>query len=312
MCPPHLFSTNLSGKTFIVTGGNSGIGLVTVEQLARQGARVILACRRPVEGEKAAAEIKRRGASGKVDVMLLDLSDLESIKKFTTAFEKLQTPLHGLVNNAGVMNTPFIKTKQGFEMQFGTNHLGHYLLTELLTSHLLKNAPSRVVNLSSCFHDKAMGREGQIDFDDPNFERRKYDGWVAYAQSKLANLLHAKHLAKRLAGSGVTAVSVHPGWVRTNLIRQSMPVWLQDVLLKPIFKLAGMIEPWEGVQSTLYALLAPEVEKHNGAYFSQVGIYREKEATKGGWPLKSPNPHAHDDAAAERLDEISRKLVGLK
>jgi NAD(P)-dependent dehydrogenase (short-subunit alcohol dehydrogenase family) len=210
------------------------------------------------------------------------------------------------------MNTPFLKTKQGYEIQFGTNHLGHYLLTELLLPHLQKSAPARIVNLSSCFHDKAMGREGRIDFDDLHFERRKYDGWVAYGQSKLANLLHAKQLAKRLGGIGVTAVSVHPGWVRTNLIRESMPVWLQDVLLKPIFRLAGMIEPWEGAQSTLYALLAPEVEKHNGAYFSQLGIYREKEATKGGWPLKSPNPHAHDETSAERLDVVSRQLVGLE
>lgn len=312
LCPSHLLETNLSGKTYIVTGGNSGIGLVTVEQLSRQGARVILACRRPEQGRRAVEEIKKRGTTVSIDLMEIDLSDLDSVRSFVAAFDKLNLSLHGLVNNAGVMNTPNGKTRQGYEIQFGTNHLGHYLLTELLLPNLQKNSPSRVVNLSSCFHDKAMGKEGRIDFEDLHFERRKYDGWVAYGQSKLANLLHAKQLAKRLKGSGVTTVSVHPGWVRTNLIRQSMPVWLQDVLLKPIFKLAGMIEPWEGVQSTLYALLAPEVEKHNGAYFSQVGIYRDKEATKGGWPLKSPNPHAHDDDAAERLDEISRKLVGLK
>lgn len=312
LCPSHLLETNLSGKTYIVTGGNSGIGLVTVEQLSRQGARVILACRRPEQGRLAVEAIKKGGIRGSIDVMELDLSDLDSVRSFVAAFDKLNLSLNGLVNNAGVMNTPSGKTRQGYEMQFGTNHLGHYLLTELLLPNLQKNSPSRVVNLSSCFHDKAMGKEGRIDFEDLHFERRKYDGWVAYGQSKLANLLHAKQLAKRLKGSGVTTVSVHPGWVRTNLIRQSMPVWLQDILLKPLFKLAGMIEPWEGVQSTLYALLAPEVEKYNGAYFSQVGIYREKEATKGGWPLKSPNPHAHDDAAAERLDEISRKLVGLK
>lgn len=311
LCPSHLLETNLSGKTYIVTGGNSGIGLVTVEQLSRQGARVILACRRPEQGRLAVEAIKKGVIRGSIDVMELDLSDLDSVRSFVAAFDKLNLSLNGLVNNAGIMNTPSGKTRQGYEMQFGTNHLGHYLLTELLLPHLKKSSPSRVVNLSSCFHDKAMGREGKIDFDDLHFERRKYDGWAAYGQSKLANLLHAKQLAKRLSGSGVTAVSVHPGWVRTNLIRQSMPVWLQDVLLKPVFKLAGMIEPWEGAQSTLYALLAPEVERHNGAYFSQVGIYRDKEATKGGWPLRSPNPHAHDDVAAERLDEISRKLVGL-
>lgn len=311
MCPSHLLSIDLSGKTYIVTGGNSGIGLVTVEQLSRQGAQVILACRRTDDGERAASEIKQKGTRGTIKVMELDLADLDSVRRFADSFGKLDSLLHGLVNNAGVMNTPFLRTKQRFEMQIGTNHLGHYLLTELMLPYLQKSAPSRVVALSSCFHDKAMGREGKIDFDDLNFERRKYDGWTAYAQSKLANLLHAKQLAKRTAGTGITAVSVHPGWVRTNLIRQSMPVWVQDVLLKPIFKLAGMIEPWEGSQTTLYALLSPDIPQHNGAFFSQLGIYREKEATKGGWPLRSPNPNAHSEEIADRLDTISRQLVGL-
>ncbi|MFM8268662.1 MAG: SDR family NAD(P)-dependent oxidoreductase, partial [Pseudomonadota bacterium] len=219
--------------------------------------------------------------------------------------------LHGLINNAGVMYTPFGKTKDGFETQFGTNHLGHYLLTELLLPLLKKSAPSRIVNLSSCYHDKAQGREGKIHFDDLNFEKRKYDGWEAYAQSKLANLLHAKQLAKRLEGSGVTAVSVHPGWVRTPLFRNMGPLWIQDYLLRPILHLAGMIEPWEGAQTTLYALLAPEVEAHNGAFFSQTGFYRSKEAKRGGWPLQSPNPMAHDEKIAERLDQVSKKLVKL-
>ena len=156
-----------------------------------------------------------------------------------------------------------------------------------------------------------MGREGRIDFEDLNFERRKYDGWSAYAQSKLANLLHAKQLSKVLSGTGVTAVSVHPGWVRSNLIHFSMPVFLQDILLRPLFRLAGMLEPWEGAQSSLFALLSPEVPQQSGKYFSQLGIYRTREANRGGWPLHSPNPHAHDDGAAERLYQVSRQLVGL-
>jgi len=154
-------------------------------------------------------------------------------------------------------------------------------------------------------------REGHIDFDDLQFERRKYDGWEAYAQSKLANLLHARQLAKRLAGRGVTVASVHPGWVRTNLIRSTMPLWAQDMVLRPVLRLAGMIEPWEGAQTSLYALLSPDVDAHSGAYFSQRGMYRDKAANEGGWPMRSPNPHAHDDAAAERLYAVSRKLVGL-
>lgn len=310
MCSPALLERDLAGKIFVVTGGNSGIGLVTVEQLAKQGAHVVLAARRPAEGERARAEVLARSPRGSVESATLDLASLASVRAFAAVLLEKHATLHGLVNNAGVMNTPAGKTADGFEMQLGTNHLGHYLLTELLLPALQRGAPARVVNVSSCFHDRANGREGRIDFDDLHFERRPYDGWAAYAQSKLANVLHAKHLAKRLGGTGVTTASVHPGWVRTNLIRHSMPVWAQN-MLGPVLRLGGMIEPWEGAQTTLHALLAPEVDAASGAYFSQVGIYREKAAKKGGWPLRSPNPNAHDDAAAERLDHVSRRLVGL-
>jgi NAD(P)-dependent dehydrogenase (short-subunit alcohol dehydrogenase family) len=310
-CPESLLDLDLSGKVFVVTGGNSGIGLVTVTQLAKQGARVILACRRVPEGERAREQLVASGVRGSVDVMELDLASLDSVRSFAKRFLEKQDSLHGLVNNAGVMNPPQGKTRDGFELQFGTNHLGHYLLTELLLPALKKGAPSRIVNLSSCFHDKAFGREGRIDFEDLHFERRKYDGWAAYAQSKLANLLHSRHLARRLSGTGVVTASVHPGWVRSNLIKFSMPLFLQDTVLRPFLRLAGMIEPEEGAQSTLFALLSPEVEAKSGQYFSQVGIYRTSEAKRGGWPMHSPNPNAHDDAVAERLDEVSRRLVGL-
>jgi retinol dehydrogenase-13 len=310
-CPPALLSIDLTGKTYLVTGGNSGIGKETVRQLVAQGATVTLACRRPEEGVRARDEIISGGVSGKIRVEALDLASLESVRECAKRVAASTPVLHGLVNNAGIMNTPFKKTREGFELQFGTNHLGHFLLTELLLPLLKAGAPSRVVNVSSCFHDKAMGREGKIDFEDLHFEKKKYDGWEAYAQSKLANLLHARHLGRKLAGSGITVASVHPGWVRSNLIQHSMPVWAQDFLLFPLLKLAGMIEPRDGAQSSLYALLAPEVIGQSGAYFSQLGIYRTKEAARGGWPLHSPNPAAHDDAAAERLDQVSRQSVGL-
>ncbi len=312
LCPPDLLSRDLSGKTFVVTGGNSGIGLTTVGQLARQGAHVVLACRRPAEGERARAEFVAAGVGGVIEVMELDLANLASVRSFAGAFVAGHKSLHGLVNNAGVMNTPAGKTKDGFETQLGTNHLGHFLLTELLLGVLQTSAPARVVNVSSCFHDVANGRKGAIDFDDLHFEQRKYDGWEAYAQSKLANVLHARELAARMAGTGVTAVSVHPGWVRTNLVRSFMPVWLQNTVLRPFLRMSGMIEPWEGTQSTLFALLSPEVTEHSGAFFSQLGVYRDKSANGGGWPLRSPNPNAHDDASALRLTAVSRKLVGLE
>jgi len=310
LCPVELLKENLSGKTYLVTGGNSGIGWVTVKQLATQGASVVLACRRANQGNQVVQSLPIE-LQKQIKVEKLDLADLDAVRAFAKRFLEVHSALHGLVNNAGVMNTPFGKTKDGFETQFGTNHLGHFLLTELLLPLLKKSAPSRIINLSSCYHDKAMGREGKIHFEDLHFERAKYDGWRAYAQSKLANLLHAKTLAQQLKGTGVVAVSVHPGWVRTNLIRQTMPIWIQDTLLRPLFRLGGMIEPWEGAQTTLYTLLAPEISSHSGSYFSQTGFYRTRQASRGGWPLQSPNPHAHDDLTAKRLDEVSRKLVKL-
>jgi NAD(P)-dependent dehydrogenase (short-subunit alcohol dehydrogenase family) len=311
MCPPELLTKDLAGRRYVVTGANGGIGLVAAKQLAKQGAEVILACRRTDAGEAAAAGIQAElGDRAKLAVEALDLGDLDSVRAFAARLSAKHETLHGLLNNAGVMNTPAGTTQQGFETQFGVNHLGHFLLTELLTPMLIAGAPARVVNVSSCFHDQAMGREGTIDLGDLNWQRRDYDGWAAYAQSKLANLLHAKALAKRLADTGVTAVSVHPGWVRTDLMRHSMPS-LVEKLARPFMRLAGMIEPWEGAQTSLYALLADEVPEQPGAFYSQTGVYRDRSLNKGGWPLRSPNPQAHDDELADRLWVRSEELVGL-
>lgn len=310
LCPPEVLTRDLRGQVAIVTGANSGIGLVTAQQLARQGAVVVLGVRRLAEGQAAAESMRQAVPKAQLEVRELDLGDLGSVRRFAASFLAAHDRLHLLINNAGVMNTPRGRTRDGFETQLGVNHLGHFLLTSLLTARLIESAPARIVNLSSCYHDRAMGRDGDIHFDDLFFERSKYDGWTAYAQSKLANLLHAQELARRLRGTGVTAVSVHPGWVRTSLMRHSMPSWLQ-VATRPVLRALGMIEPWEGAQTSLYAALAPEVEAHPGAFFSQVGMYRERAANAGGWPLRSPNPNAHDDAKARRLWQVSEELVGL-
>ena len=311
ICSPEVLSQDLHGRRVIVTGANSGIGFVTAKQLAKQGASVTLACRNETEGRARADEIRAEVPNADLEVRKLDLGDLSSVRAFVDGYLADHDSLHLLINNAGVMNTPKGKTVDGFETQIGVNHLGHFLLTELLLDTLKKSAPARVVAVSSCYHDKAMGREGVIVLDDLHFDNRKYDGWLSYAQSKLANLLHAKQLAKRLEGTGVTAVSVHPGWVRTELMRHSMPAWMQSVT-RPFMRMMGMIEPWEGAQTTLYAALAPDVEHHPGAYYSQTGTYRDKSKNAGGWPLESPNPHAHDDEMAQRLYERSRELVGLE
>lgn len=309
-CDPHLLDIDLKGTTAIVTGSNSGIGEVTARQLAKQGAQVILACRNESQAQASIERIQAEVPTASLEFIRLDLGDLASVRSFVKRFLAHHSSLHLLINNAGVMNTPQEKTKDGFEMQLGVNHLGHFLLTELLLTTLKASAPARIVNLSSAFHDKAMGREGDIHFGDLFFERSKYDGWKAYAQSKLANLLHAKDLARRLDGTQVTAVSVHPGWVRSNLMRHSMPSWVEG-LSRPVLRLFGQIEPWEGAQATLHAALSPDVPQHPGAYFSQVGIYRDSSSNGGGFPLRSPNPNAHDAEKARRLYEVSLTLVGL-
>lgn len=309
-CSPQLLAKDLSGRVIVVTGANSGIGLVSANQLAKQGATLIYACRRVGEAEKAIAALKEEHPTAIASARPLDLGDLTSVRAFAAGLLAEHDTLHGLLNNAGVMNTSAdAKTKDGFEMQIGVNHLGHFLLTDLLLPALKKGAPSRVVNVSSCFHDKAQGREGKIVVEDLHFENRKFDGWEAYAQSKLANVLHAKQLAKHLEGTNVTAVSVHPGWVRTDLAKHTMPLFMQNYILRPIFGLMGMIEPWHGAQTSLHALLADDVAEHSGEFYSQTGVYRDKSCNKGGWPLKSPNPHAHDEAMAEALWKKSEELV---
>ena len=309
MVRSELLNQDLTGKTYVVTGANSGIGLVTTQQLARQGATVVMGVRRVKEGQRVAAEIRRETASAQLFVYPLELADLASVRAFAAEVNRNHPKLQGLVNNAGVMKTPFGHTKDGFETQFGVNHLGHFLLTNLLTEALKAGAPSRVVNLSSYFHEFAMGRKGEIHFDDLNYHSRPFDSWEAYAQSKLANLLHARELGRRLADTGVTTASVNPGFVHTNLLTVPLPMWLQRLVVIPVMRLAGMIEPWEGAQTTLHALLAPEVAQHSGAYYSQMARYKDKASRAGGWPLRSPNPVAHDDAVAARLWNASQALV---
>lgn len=311
MCDPKLLQKDLSGRVYIVTGANSGSGLATSEQLVRQGAHVVGACRRVEAGQQEFANFTR--LRGTAEIMELDLASLESVRRFAKAFLAKHNRLDALVNNAGLVVSEG-KTKDGFELTFGTNHLGHFLLTELLLDTLKTSAPSRIVCLSSVVHAGNRNGAAEIDFDDLNYEKRPYSSMQAYAQSKLANLLHAKELARRLDGTGVTAVSVHPGWIRSNFGAEVIPGFLRrpmNLMLRPFSGFLGIVTPYEGAQTTLHCLLDDDVPKHNGAYFSQNSIlYPNKENRPGGWPMRSPNPNAHDVKQAERLYEISLELVG--
>ena len=282
---------SLKGKTVVITGGNTGIGKETAVDLARRGARVIIGCRNLQKGKEALNEIKERSGNPNVFLEEIDLASLESVGKFADTILNSEPRLDILINNAGVMACPYQKTKDGFEMQFGTNHLGHFLLTMLLLDRLKRSQPSRIINVSSSVH--RMG-SGKINFEDINYEK-SYGSWAAYFNSKLANVLFTRELSKRLEGTHVTANSLHPGAVITDLQRHS---FIGSGLLFPLrwytFKTAE-----QGAQTTIHCAVSEEMEGVSGKYLRDCAIVEE---SKG----------AQDDAAAKKLWDLSVKLVGLE
>ena len=313
MCDPKLFEKDLSGRIYIVTGANSGSGFATTKQLAEQGAHVVGACRRVAAAEEAFANLGN--IKGSVEIMELDLASLTSVRHFAEAFLAKHDRLDGLVNNAGVMYAPEGRTEDGFETQFGINYIGHFLLTELLLDTLKASAPARVVNVSSVAHAGMGGIYGEIVFDDLNFDQREYKAGEAYANSKLANVLHALDLSRRLEGSGVSAFSVHPGWIRSNLIAGSGGIvgkFVQNVLMRPLAGVLGTMSWFEGAQTSLHCLLDDDAPNHSGEFYSQNSIfYPNKESRPGGWPMQSPNQLANDTELAEKLYLRSLELVGF-
>jgi NAD(P)-dependent dehydrogenase (short-subunit alcohol dehydrogenase family) len=310
MCDPKLFEKDLSGQIYIITGANSGSGFATTKQLAKQGAQVVGACRRVNAGNEAFAELDN--LRGTIEVMELDLASLASVRRFADAFLAKYDRLDGLVNNAGVMMSPESRTEDGFETQFGINYLGHFLLTELLLDTLQASTPSRIINVSSMAHAGMSGIYGEIDFDDLHFDKKEYHPGQAYANSKFANVLHALDLSRRLEGTGVSAFSVHPGWIRSNLAQGALR-FAQNVLLRPFSGMLGTMSWFEGAQTSLHCLLDDNAPNHSGAYYSQNSIlYPNKENRPGGWPMLSPHPHGRDTKLAEKLYHVSMELVGLK
>lgn len=312
-CDPKLFEKDLKGQVIIVTGANSGIGFVTTEKLVKQGATVVMACRSEERGKTAASKIGEKGV-----YMNLDLASLQSVKDFVAAFEEKYNRLDVLINNAGVMACPLIRTKEGFENQFGCNHLGHFLLSTLLFPIMVTTAekngkPSRFIALSSvAAAQMSMGMNSApaiIDFDDMNCEKKDYDSGVAYQQSKLANSLHALEVSKRFDPSKIIAASLHPGWVYSNLDQHVFGTGIFGWIVRKLFLLSGhMITTEDGAQTTLHCVLNDDIE--NGAFYSQFGIYIEKEYQNGGWPMTLPNPNFTEENASKLWKE-SEKLVGV-
>ncbi|MCF8260076.1 MAG: SDR family NAD(P)-dependent oxidoreductase [Melioribacteraceae bacterium] len=286
---------DLSGKVVIVTGSSSGIGFDNARVLVGKNAEVIIAVRNAEKGNNAIEKIKSTVPNANLKLMLLDLSDLGSVKSFAENFKNQYTKLDILINNAGVMIPPYSKTKDGFELQFGTNHLGHFALTALLFD-LIKSTPgSRIINVASNAH-----KMGKLNFEDLQWENRKYEAWKSYGDSKISNLYFTYELARRLAKSNIEVIAAasHPGWTATELQRHSGFVEFLNKLF------AQNIEM--GALPTLYA--ATEKDVKNGDYFGPDGWQEWK-----GYPKKvESNALSKDESIAKQLWGTSEELTGLK
>ncbi|XP_037007698.2 retinol dehydrogenase 14 [Artibeus jamaicensis] len=290
----------MQGKTVLITGANSGLGRATAAELLRMGARVIMGCRDRARAEEAAGELRRdlrpdggpdTGGVGELVIRELDLASLCSVRAFCQEMLQEEPRLDVLINNAGIFQCPYMKTEDGFEMQFGVNHLGHFLLTNLLLGLLKSSAPSRIVVVSSKLY-----KYGDINFEDLNSEQ-SYNKSFCYSRSKLANILFTRELARRLEGTQVTVNALHPGIVRTNLGRHiHIPLWV-----RPLFNLVSWAffkTPEEGAQTSIYLASSPEVEGVSGKYF---GDCKEEELL----------PKAMDESVARKLWDVSEVMVGI-
>ncbi|XP_068456209.1 dehydrogenase/reductase SDR family member 13-like [Clinocottus analis] len=284
----------MAGKTVIITGGNTGIGKATAQHLVRKGARVILACRNQVKAEVAIKDIQQATGSTDVLFMQLDLASLKSVRCFTERFLETESRLDLLINNAGLVADG--RTEDGFGIEFGVNHLGHFLLTYLLLDILTQAGGGRVVTVSSMAY-----RWGHIDLEALAVNRHLGTGryswqfFQAYCNSKLCNMLFTHELAKRLKGSPVSCYSVHPGVVRTELSR-NVSLW-QKVFIEPIARLL-FLDPEAGAQTTLHCCLQEGLEPLSGRYFFCCAA-------------EDVTPRGRDDGVARKLWDVSERLCGL-
>ena len=292
---------DLTGKTIIVTGGNSGLGFEAVKALSEKGARVIIACRSTEKGEAVRNKLVEAHPSADIIVMELDLMNLKSIRSFVDQFKKRHSRLDILINNAGIMMVPYKLTKDGFESQIGTNHLGHFALTGQLLDLLKRTPKSRVVNVSSMAH-----KSGVMDFDNLLYVNGEgYTPIKAYGRSKLSNLLFTYELQRFFEANKIDciALAAHPGVSDTNLFNHAAPKWLMKIL-RPLFLL--MVQPADmGVLPELRASVDPNAK--GSEYYGPNG----KREIKGYPVLVEPTKGARDIEAARKLWEISEKLTSV-
>lgn len=281
------------GKIVIVTGSSSGIGFAAAKALANKNAKVIIAVRNPSKGAEAKEKIEAQNKNADVEVMIVDLSDIDSVKNFTDGFKTKYDKLDLLINNAGVMIPPYSKTKDGFELQIGTNHLGHFALTQQLLDIIKATPKSRIVNVSSAAH-----KYGNINFEDLNWENRKYKSWRAYGDSKIANLYFTQELGRKLSDKKIIVTAAHPGWTATELQRHSGLF----VFLNKFFAM----DEEQGALPTLRAAIDEDVQ--TGDYFGPDGWLEWK-----GYPVKvKMSELAKDESIAKKLWDVSEELTKVK
>jgi len=280
-------ANDLANKTFIVTGANTGIGKITAKELSRAGAHVILACRSKDKTLAVIDEIKRDTSNTNVEYVALDLGDLASVRACAEAILARNIAIHGLINNAGLAGQRGL-TKDGFELTWGTNHLGPYLFTRMLLDRIKQAGSARIVNVASKSHYQAKG----IDWDAIHKPTRTVTGMTEYAQSKLSNVLFTKELARRLEGTGVTTYAVHPGVVATDVWRQ-VPAPVRWFIKK------FMLTPEQGAEASLRCAMAPELADHTGRYYDVGGTET------------APNRVADDVELAKTLWTKSAEWTGL-
>ncbi len=310
---------DLTGRRIVITGAATGLGRESARALAAHGARVTVLARSEGRAAEGVDAVRAAVPGATVDAGVVDLGSLASIRAFAEGFVAERDAIDVLINNAGVMACPFGRTVDGFETQFGTNHLGHFLLTALLSPLLLAGDAPRVVTLSSAAHSRA-----DVDLEDPNFEHTPYDAWIAYGQAKTANALFARELATRGGPSGLLSFSVHPGGIMTDLGRHLTAELIEEMgafqkeRAERAAATGGDTSPeatgivWKSVEAgaatQVWAATAPELADHNGAYLADCGL-----AVLGANPgANGMMPHLLDDEKAARLWDLSEQLVGTE
>lgn len=277
----------MNGKIVLLTGGNDGIGKATAIGLARMGATVVIACRNMEKAEKALLEIQKESGNSNIHTLPLDLASFDSIRQCAQLFQAKYNKLDVLINNAGLFTSKLQLTKEGYELQFGVNHLGHFLLTQLIFPQLQAAESPRVVNVSSVGH-----YQGKLNFNNLRGENPKYFGWNAYTRSKLANVLFTREFARRYPN--ITCNALHPGGVRTRIATKDASWLVRTVWNALTYR---MVSEEQGAQTSIYLASSPQVATVTGTYFNEIQ------------QMKAPSALAQDDVLAKKLWEYSEVAI---